>query len=170
MEQALSLVKALPPCGGSVVSDVLSRLEVQGRGPGLTLLFRPTRAGRPLMIPSLLSAAVLVAASLTGLVVASAPPAHPVVLSGLTLPTIRERGPEEGEWRGFEGTVFLQTVVGPDGTVSSVRLLEGNPLAARPVVEGLLKDRFEPTRLRGRPVAVSVMRLVSRLDVWARTT
>jgi hypothetical protein len=69
-----------------------------------------------------------------------------------------------------EGTLFLETVVARDGSVSMVTLLGGDSEHARPVVDALRRERFEPVRLHGRPVAVSVYRLISRLDVWAPLT
>jgi hypothetical protein len=44
-----------------VASRVLARLEVESRGPGLALLFRPAWAARPLMLPSLIPAAFVLA-------------------------------------------------------------------------------------------------------------
>jgi hypothetical protein len=38
------------------------------------------------------------------------------------------------------------------------------------VVDALRRQKFEPVRLRGRPVAVSVYRLFSRMDVRSPMT
>jgi hypothetical protein len=64
-----------------------------------------------------------------------------------------------------EGTLFLETVVARDGSVSTVTLLEGDSEQARPLVDALRHARYEPVRVRGRAVAVSVYRLISRQDV-----
>ncbi len=64
-----------------------------------------------------------------------------------------------------EGTMFLETVVARDGSVSAVNLLQGDVDLARPVVEALRRERYEPGRLDGRPVAVSIYRLISRVEV-----
>jgi hypothetical protein len=69
-----------------------------------------------------------------------------------------------------EGTVFVETVVARDGTVSAVRLVNGDSNAAEPLLEALRRQRFEPSRYRGRPVAVSVYQLISRMDVRAPLT
>jgi hypothetical protein len=69
-----------------------------------------------------------------------------------------------------EGTLFLETVIARDGSVSVVNLLGGDSQQAQPVLDALRRERFEPVYLRGRPVAVSVYRLISRMDVWASLT
>ena len=61
--------------------------------------------------------------------------------------------------------LFLETVVARDGTVSTVTVLQGNAEAAGPLLEALRQQRYEPTRYRGRPVAVSVYRLISQTEV-----
>jgi class 3 adenylate cyclase len=69
-----------------------------------------------------------------------------------------------------EGTIFLETVVARDGSVSAVTLLTGDRLLAQPLLDALRQQKFEPVRLRGRPVAVSVYRLISRMDVRSPIT
>ena len=51
--------------------------------------------------------------------------------------------------------------------VSAVTLLDGDSRQARPLLDALRRERFEPGRFRGRPVAVSVYRLISRMEVRA---
>src|SRR6185503_17997874 len=57
-----------------------------------------------------------------------------------------------------EGSVFVSAVVARDGSVSGVTLLQGNREQARPLMEALRHERFEPGRFRGQPVAVSILR------------
>jgi len=64
------------------------------------------------------------------------------------------------------GTLFLETVVARDGSVSAVNVIGGDSEAARPVVAALRRERYEPGRFRGRAVAVSIYRLISRMEVW----
>jgi len=64
-----------------------------------------------------------------------------------------------------EGSLFLETVVARDGSVSTVTLLEGESEQAEALVAALRQARFEPVRVRGRAVAVSVYRLISRTEV-----
>ena len=66
-----------------------------------------------------------------------------------------------------EGSVFLETVVARDGSVSTITLLEGDFAQAQPLLDAYRKARFEPVRVRGRLVAVSVYRLISRMEVLA---
>jgi hypothetical protein len=80
------------------------------------------------------------------------------------VPQIRTRGRFPESELG-EGSMFLETVVARDGRVSNVRLLEGDSARAQPFVDALRLERFEPGRVRGRPVAVSLYRLISRVEV-----
>ncbi len=200
LRAASQLVAELPTlsCTESVAARVLDRLEVESRGPGLALLFRSFRAARPLFLPSLIPAAVVLVAVLAAALLLDEdtgplPPAsvkvlgevwdprgpaygtegNPLLPSGdVSLPRTR-RGdtlPEGVLAAMGEGTLFLETVVARDGSVSMVTLLGGDSEHARPVLDALRRERFEPARLRGRPVAVSVYRLISRMDVWAPLT
>ena len=69
-----------------------------------------------------------------------------------------------------EGTVFLETVVARDGSVSDVTVLRGRRHAQGALVDALRRQRFQPVRYRGRPVAVSVYRLISRMEVRSPLT
>ena len=70
---------------------------------------------------------------------------------------------------GGESTVFLETVVARDGSVSDVTVLTGQDSSGA-LVDALRRQRFEPVRYRGRPVAVSVYRLISRMEVRSPRT
>ncbi len=52
-----------------------------------------------------------------------------------------------------------------DGTVSTVTVIQGDAEEAAPLLAALRQQRFEPALYRGRPVAVSVYRLISSMDV-----
>lgn len=192
--EALDLLADLPRLDAAeeVVRRVQSRLEVERRGPGLALLFRSAWAARPLILPSLVPAALLLV-----LVVAGAfaldrwgeEPLPPVAARGreaerplppsgtegnplfpsAEVSTPRTRGVEhysEAMLDGLGGdSLFLETVVARDGTVSAVTVLEGDGAAAAAFLDALRRERFEPGRFRGRPVAVSVYRLISRMEV-----
>lgn len=199
LQGALFALRELPrqEPAGAVVAAVMDRIEVERRGPGLQLLFRPAWLARPLMVPSLLQGA-LVFASVLSLALAldrvatlrsdvadvrgggwgakpapSGTEANPMLpSSGVSVPQLRNRGtmPEPFlEWQG-EGNVFFETVVARDGSVSAVNLIGGDSEEARALADALLKERFEPARVGGRPVAVSVYRLFSRLVVRAHRT
>jgi hypothetical protein len=185
LQRAVELLGELPLVENSesIASRVLDRLELESRGPGLALLFRPIGSARPLILPSLIPAALVLVTILVGALALDhkgtsawergwGTEADPVFPSGgVSAPRIRERGPADDVLAGMgEGTLFLETVVARDGSVSNVTLLAGDSRTALPLLEALRKDRFEPGRFAGRPVAVSVYRLISRMDVWARIT
>lgn len=198
LRSALDVLADAPrlECREGIAARVLDRLEVESRGPGLALLFRPVWAARPLMLPSLLPAAVVLCALLAvafvldrgprgvpeGRLRAEAwdtglPPSgtegNPLIpSSGVSAPRARAQGllPDRLLEEMGEGTLFLETVVARDGSVSAVTLLGGDSDQARPLLEALRRTRFEPGRFHGRSVAVCVYRLISRMDVWGRET
>jgi Putative zinc-finger len=179
-----------------IASRVFDRLEVESRGPGLALVFRSVLATRPLMWPSLVTSSLLIGVVLTSALalhrprslqrmVAAAEDAWPAVrtpawgtegnpalpFAGVAVPQVLS-GYSSADFLGDtgEGTLFFATVVARDGSVSTVTLIEGDREQARPVLEGLRQQRFEPVQFRGRPVAVSIYRLISRLDVRSPVT
>lgn len=196
LRQALARLADLPverPTG-SVVAAVMDRIEVEGRGPGLQLLFRSPWKARPLFMASLLHATFVFALVLSGVLTLdrrgtqrpdpglgaweakwapSGSEANPLFPSALVdVPQLRARGevPEPFLLAAGESSVFIETVVGRDGRVSAVTLIEGDSQAAQALAVALKAERFEPTRLHGRPVAVSLYRLFSRMEVRDRST
>ena len=171
---------------------VLDRLEIEAeaRRPALAFLFRGFAAARPLMLPSLVPAGLVLVSVLAGVlaldpgplpevhlapgawgvVPASGTEGNPLFPSaGIDLPRERaalDLSPEVLAGHG-EGSVFLKTVVARDGSVVGVTVLEGDAYGEGPLVEALRQQRFEPVHYRGRPVAVSVYRLISRMSVKA---
>jgi hypothetical protein len=194
LNEALDALSALPRLAPSesISSAVRDRLEVESRGPGLALLFRSAWAARPLILPSLVPAALVLATTLTGAILLDQEPLElPQVKVGLGIlppsgteanplfpsaevgvPRIRERDSRAGDVMAAmpEGSAFFETVVARDGSVSDVTLLDGNELQAAPLMASLRRERFEPVRFRGRPVAVSVYRLISHMEVRAPLT
>lgn len=191
LQDAVEAVAALPrlECPTSVAARVLDRVDLERRKPSLAALARPRWAARPLILPSLVPAALVLATLAGALLGLSRGPggggasavawsagatfgteANPFVPSALVRsPRLRAVSEVPGGLHasGDESSVFAETVVAPDGSVSAVTLLEGEGVGARPVVEALRRERFEPGRFRGRAVAVSVYRLVSRMEVRA---
>jgi hypothetical protein len=178
----------------SIAPRVCDRLELETGGPALALLLRRgLGAARPFMMPSLVPAAlVLVTVLAAALALDSGSPgslpqaagtwrvggpsgteANPLFPSaGVQLPRERKGGgllPEVLARTG-EGTLFLETVVARDGTVAGVTILDGDSEAAGAIVDALWRQRFEPVRYRGRPVAVSVYRLISQMEVRSPVT
>jgi Putative zinc-finger len=176
----------------SLVARLLDRVEAERRGPGLAV-FRTFLASRPLILPSLIPAMFVLVTVLSGAILLdggrersfsfaegasdgrsgdSGTESNPLFPSSdVGLPRVRGRrlvGVDVSETG--EGTFFLETVIARDGTVSAVTLLDGDSSQARPIVDALRRERFEPVRLHGRRVAVSVYRLISRLEVRAPLT
>jgi len=192
LKLALDLLAEAPRLAPSesVASRVLTRLEVETRGPGLALLFRTRWAARPLILPCLATATSVLLAVLTALwslgreetlpdvhqagrawqgpLAPAGTESHPYFpTEGVSVPRARDRPlvPAELLAAMNEGTLFLETVVARDGSVSTVTLLGGDSAQAEPLLDALRQERFEPGRYRGRPVAVSIYRLISRMDV-----
>jgi hypothetical protein len=193
LNEALDSLAELPRLTSpdSIASRIFDRLDMENRQPGLALLFRPFAARRPLMLPSLVPA-VFVLASVLGVALLleqgseplpavyarteawdmSVPPAgtetNPLFLTEEESVPRAQGGPAVPryllEQRG-EGSLFIETVVARDGTVSAVNVIDGDAADAAPVVSALWQERFSPVRLHGRPVAVSVYRLISRMEV-----
>ncbi|HEY7413544.1 MAG TPA: zf-HC2 domain-containing protein [Vicinamibacteria bacterium] len=179
-----------------IAQRVLARLEVETRGPGLALLYRPAWAARPLILPSLVTALLVFAGVIAGALALDRPEPLPEVataslppweasaapwgtegnprfpVSGVGVPRARPglALPPEVLAALGDDTLFVETVVARDGSVSAVNLLQGDLERARGVLEALRQARFEPTLLNGRPVAVSVYRLISALEVRAHVT
>jgi hypothetical protein len=178
-----------------IATRVADRLELVGgaRRPALAFLFRGVAAARPLILPSVVPAALLLTVILAGVLaldsgplpeVRLAPGAWGVVPASGTegnplFPSAEVDLPREREALAVstevlagpgEGSVFLETVVARDGTVAGVTVLVGDASREEALVEALRQQRFEPVRYRGRRVAVSVYRLFSRLEVRSPRT
>ncbi|HUG52813.1 MAG TPA: hypothetical protein VMR21_04405 [Vicinamibacteria bacterium] len=179
---------------GEIAARVFDRLDMERRQPGLSMLFRPFGAARPLILPSLVPAVAVLVVVLSGALAldrgpatgaaahapASGPgwgPALPASgtesnplfeTSEVSSPRVRsgQAVPQYLLDHPGPGTLFLETVVARDGSVSAVNVIGGDSEAARPVVDALRRERYEPGRFRGRVVAVSIYRLISRMEVW----
>jgi anti-sigma factor RsiW len=178
-----------------VEAPVALRLEIAGgsRRPALAVLFRGMAAARPFILPSLVPAGCLLLLVFGGLlaldpgplpevrlapgawsaVPASGTEANPLFPSAeVLLPqqlASLSLAPEVLAGHG-EGSLFLETVVARDGSVAGVTLLDGDAGLEQPLIDALRQQRFEPVRYRGRRVAVSVYRLISRMEVRSPRT
>lgn len=178
-----------------VAAAVLDRLEVERRGPGLQMLFRSAWRARPLIVPSLVPATLVLALVLGAAFgfswlqqpnelpipagdtwSARLPPsgteANPLFPSaGVEAPRLlsREPLPEPFIHSQDEASLFVETVVARDGSVSAVTVLDGDADAAQALTDALRLERFDPALRAGRPVAISLYRLYSRMVVRSRT-
>ena len=55
---------------------------------------------------------------------------------------------------GAKGSVILEVTIGPEGTVTDVRVLRSEAALDAAAVNAIRQWRFEPVRLDGRPVSV----------------
>jgi hypothetical protein len=195
--EALGRLAALPRLQSdeSIAALVQTRLEVETRGPGLTLLFRPMWRARPLLLPSLVPAVMVLMVVLAGVLTLqneadTLPPVYvrnpgqswngPVPPSGTEdnplfpsaaayLPRTRTGDPMLPQLLAElgENNFFMEIVVGRDGRVSAVTLIDGDSFQAAPILDLLRHQRFVPSRVAGRPVAVSFYRLISGTEVRA---
>ena len=55
---------------------------------------------------------------------------------------------------GVGGTVILEAVIGPDGTVQDLRVLRSIPLLDGAAIDAVRQWLFTPTLLNGEPVPV----------------
>ena len=54
----------------------------------------------------------------------------------------------------ISGTVHLRAIIGKDGTVRELEVVDGNPLLAHAALVAVQNWRYQPTRLNGEPVEV----------------
>jgi protein TonB len=54
----------------------------------------------------------------------------------------------------IQGTVVLQAIIGTDGTVQDLKVLNGHPLLVRAAIEAVRTWRYQPTLLNTQPVQV----------------
>jgi TonB family protein len=62
--------------------------------------------------------------------------------------------PAVAQQAGVSGVVVLEIIVGPDGNVTSAKVLRSIPLLDAAAVEAAMKWRYQPTLLNGAPVPV----------------
>jgi hypothetical protein len=176
----------------AVASQVAGRIEMEteARRPALVSLFRGFRAARPLILPSLVPATLVLVTILAGVLAldpgplpevhlavgasratpASGTETNPLPSVGVNLPRERTAVELPAEVLARRGELFLETVVGRDGSVADVTVIDGDVVGRKALVDALRRQQFEPVRYRGRPVAVSVYRLISRMEVRSPLT
>lgn len=63
-------------------------------------------------------------------------------------------GHRSGTAMHLSGGVHLQAIIGTDGRVRDLEILDGNPILTRAAVEAVRQWRYKPTLLNGAPVEV----------------
>jgi anti-sigma factor RsiW len=188
LRASLDALSSLPryETDGAIAQLVRLRLDIETRKPGLATLLRSALSARPLILRSLVQAALVIFAVLGGiLAINRATVGTNAVAWGVEAPSGTEGNPlfpsegvgmpraasEAGRAAALsgagvgEGSLFVETVVARDGTVSAIRVIEGDATDAGDLLAALRRERFVPVKVGGRPVAVSFYRLLSRMDV-----
>jgi len=186
LEESIEALASLPRLEPDVAIAQLVRvrLDIETRKPGLAALFRSALSARPLILPSLAQAALVICVLMGGILAInratlvprsvvwgveapSGTEGNPLFPSdGVGLPRAeQERGRAEALTGVGESSLFVETVVARDGSVSAIRVIEGDARNAGPLLAALWRERFVPVKVGGRPVAVSFYRLLSRMDV-----
>ncbi len=80
-----------------------------------------------------------------------------VVLSTHQVPPVY---PEEAKRVGLQGTVRLTAIIGTDGSVEDLKVIEGRCSLAQAAASAVRKWRYTPTLILGQPV-----RVVTTIDV-----
>lgn len=62
--------------------------------------------------------------------------------------------PPEAVEQHLAGTVKLEAIIGVDGVIRDLRLIEGHPMLASAAMDAVAKWRYRPTRLNGQVVEV----------------
>jgi len=76
------------------------------------------------------------------------------VMQKLLLHRVEPAYPPQAREENLQGIIAVAIVVGPDGSVRSVRALNGPDVLARAAMDALRWWKFEPYRVKGEPVAV----------------
>jgi Putative zinc-finger len=187
LRQVSAALAALPrlECQEPFAASILDRVEVESRGPGLALLFRSAFSARPLMVPSVLPAALVAICLMSGILMvgvrdqANAQARTPaeagasemdgyLLSSSAGVPTdffVHER------LMGItEQDIFMETFITQDGQVYA-KLLEGDSKTALPIMHELTQQRCVPGLGEdGKPMTTRAFRLISAVDVRAPRT
>jgi len=75
------------------------------------------------------------------------------VMQKLLVHRVEPAYPPQAREQNLQGIIALDIVVGPDGSVSSVRALNGPDVLARAAMEALRWWKFEPYRVKGEAVS-----------------
>jgi TonB family protein len=76
------------------------------------------------------------------------------VMEKLLVHRVEPKYPPEARQAGMEGIIALDVIVGRDGSVVSMRALNGPDVLARAAIDALRWWRFEPYRVNGDPAVV----------------
>lgn len=79
------------------------------------------------------------------------------VMEAMLVKRIEPEYPKIAEVAHISGPVVLSAIIAPDGTIQSLRVVNGNPMLA-PAAEAAVRQwRYQPTLLNGQPVEVETL-------------
>lgn len=69
--------------------------------------------------------------------------------------------PAAAKQQGIQGAVVLKGVIGADGTVRELSVIEGRPLLAPAAIEAVKRWKYKPYHVKGKPVEVETTIIVN---------
>jgi protein TonB len=76
------------------------------------------------------------------------------VMAALLIRRVDPAYPAIAKAAHIDGVVHLHAIIGKDGTVRELEVVDGNGLLAQAARAGVQNWRYQPTRLNGEPVEV----------------
>jgi protein TonB len=76
------------------------------------------------------------------------------VMAAMLVNRVEPQYPAIARAAHISGVVHLRAVIGKDGAVRELEVVDGNPLLARAALVAVQNWRYQPTRLNGEPVEV----------------
>ena len=76
------------------------------------------------------------------------------VMAAMLVNRVEPQYPAIAKAAHISGTVHLRAIIGKDGSVRALEVVDGNPLLARAALLAVQAWRYRPTRLNGEPVEV----------------
>jgi TonB family protein len=76
-------------------------------------------------------------------------------------PVLAPLYPPAAKQQDIQGTVLLKAVIGADGTVRELRVIDGHPLLAPAAIEAVKRWKYKPYYVKGKPVEVETTVAVS---------
>jgi protein TonB len=132
---------------------------------------------------SVLTLAVLAAALLAGAALflkqtpeppppPTPPPAGPPAIIGTTLVRmepihkVKPQYPPKARAAGIRGYVMMEARIDKNGTITSLKVLEGHPLLNEAALEAVRQWRYRPTIIYGQTIEAITTITVNFDDVW----
>jgi periplasmic protein TonB len=87
------------------------------------------------------------------------------VTETLLIHTVAPRYPQEAMVDRVEGTVVLQALIGKDGSVQNLKVLNGHPVLNQAAIDAVRQWRYKPYQVNGEPVeAITQINVKFRLS------